>query len=199
MKKKNIFLLLLSFWITSISIAQTTTSVCPGSTGTYEVNSPVAGSTYTWALKNGTGTLSTTKGSSITIVWKASSAADQITVIETNNAGCSGEPSLIEVSKYALPTAVFDKTSVCNGELLNVIITGESPFDASVTLPSGQFNAKSRFSDLNWKITATESGVYKLTEIKDKNCAVSIIDGTPKTTATIGSPLGKLTVKITPQ
>ena len=111
MKKKNIFLLLLSFWITSISIAQsTTTSVCPGSTGTYEVNSPVAGSTYTWALKNSTGTLSATKGSSITIVWKASSAADQITVIETNNAGCSGEPSLIEVSKYVLPTAVVEKT-----------------------------------------------------------------------------------------
>ena len=199
MKKKTLILLLFCFWM-GLSIAQTTTTVCPGSRGTYEVNSPVAGSSYTWALKNGSGTLSSTTGTSITIVWdKASTAADQITVIETNNAGCSGEPSVIEVNKYSLPTAVFEKTSGCNGETPVVKLTGQGHFLFWWNAPGSTMENGADTYMATYPLAATTAGVYQLIRVSDGNCTAIISPGTSQTAFTLGSPLGKLTVKITPQ
>jgi len=202
MKKKHLVFLLLSLMIASFSYAQTadqTTTVCPGSTTTYEVSSPGLLSTYQWVVKNASGTLSASSGTSVSVAWSVSSTVtDQISVTETNAAGCIGLPTVIVVNKYTLPTAVFEKTGVCNGEQLKVLFTGTSPFTIIIT-PANGMTVGYAGTQTSWIPSLNQPGVYQITEMTDENCAVKLSSAVPNTTATISAPLGKLTVKITPQ
>lgn len=113
-------------------------NVCVGSSTNISVNSPVAGSTYTWASINAETSVSFTTGNSNTVNGLASGIAS-ITVTETNSAGCSGPTYSVTVNVTSPPTATASFTSndtICyNGNAsvtLNLITGGTYSWTSSI-------------------------------------------------------------------
>jgi hypothetical protein len=99
--KKILTVLLVSIGITSF--AQTTINpdtVCASAVGEQYFVTNTATSTYQWTITGGGGALQTGQGSnSITVDWGAVSGLypNAVEVIESNAAGCPGNPILIDV------------------------------------------------------------------------------------------------------
>jgi gliding motility-associated-like protein len=84
--------------VSSQNINGSAQDVCEGSNVAYSIASPVMGSDYTWDLSGG-GTISPAGSSDmIEIEWFATSGTYDLTVTETNSAGCESAPSTLTVT-----------------------------------------------------------------------------------------------------
>jgi gliding motility-associated-like protein len=117
-------------------------NVCVGGSVNISVNSPVAGSTYTWASINAETSISLTTGNSNTVNGLAPGIAS-ITVTETNSFGCTGPTYSVTVNINSAPIAIASFTSndtICyNGNVsvtLNAITGGTYSWNSSIGLAS---------------------------------------------------------------
>lgn len=97
--------------VSSQNISGATQEVCAGSTFSYSIVSPVAGSTYTWDVGAGGGVIHPGGTSDvIDVEWLAASGTYDLTVFETNAAGCIGDPFVLNVSimQATSPSVVID-------------------------------------------------------------------------------------------
>lgn len=88
--------------------------VCAGSTITYLVL-PLPGSAYTWSVSGGTVTGGLT-ADSIQVMWP-DTGTGQITVYETNAAGCTGPVTVLPVTIHEIPSAptLTGPDALCEG------------------------------------------------------------------------------------
>jgi gliding motility-associated-like protein len=84
--------------------------VCANSTGNiFTASGAPAGSAYVWSTPAGTTITSGNGTNTINVDWNASSG--QITVLDTNSAGCFSDPVFCTVNVSTPPVAAFDTTS----------------------------------------------------------------------------------------
>ena len=99
--------------------------VCLNATEPYGV-APTVGSTYAWTvtpLAGGNGTI--TPGATpnlITVTWTSPGTAT-LQVVETNAAGCAGDPVTIVVTINPLPTVTVNSVAVCAGASATITAT----------------------------------------------------------------------------
>lgn len=198
MKTKNyLFVFVLAIMAVNLNAQDFTTSVCPNSKGTYEINSPQVGSVYTWSLKNSTGSMSATTGTTITVDWDASQTADLISVSETNAGGCTGAATTIAVGRFAMPNAKFASANLCNGSAPVVNLTGIATFDLSWTEPNSNTVQNSNgITGTTFALPNVLAGTYKLISVKDKNCTLTISNGAVGSSSVVSAPLSKLSITI---
>jgi gliding motility-associated-like protein len=121
-------------------------TVCENDAGdVYSVN-PTGGSTYAWTVPAGASITAGQGTNSITVTWGSTSG--NVSVIETNAAGCAGAAVNLAVTVSALPTtgAITGDNTVCEnhaGDIYSVTATGGStyawtvPAGASITVGQG--------------------------------------------------------------
>ena len=117
-------------------------NVCVGSSTNVSVNSPVVGSTYTWASINAEASVSLATGTSNTVNGLTAGIAS-ITLTETNSSGCTGPTYSVTVNVNNPPIASASFTSndtICyNGNAsvtLNTITGGTYSWNSSIGLSS---------------------------------------------------------------
>ncbi|MBL0153589.1 MAG: hypothetical protein IPP93_08905 [Chitinophagaceae bacterium] len=99
--------------------------VCLNATEPYGV-APTVGSTYAWTvtpLAGGNGTI--TPGATpnlITVTWTSPGTAT-LQVVETNAAGCAGDPVTIVVTINPVPTVTVNSAAVCAGASATITAT----------------------------------------------------------------------------
>lgn len=153
MNSKNIFikwgimLLLLFSGTTAMAQPYPNTGdhqVCINATEPYGV--PLtAGSTYAWSitpLAGGNGTI--TAGATpnlITVNWTTPGTAT-LRVIETNSAGCAGDPVTIIVTINPLPTVTVNSSAICAGTVATITATPgvAATYNYVWTVPGGATN-----------------------------------------------------------
>jgi hypothetical protein len=176
------------------SIAQSTANpdtVCAGSNVYYKIQSPTAGSTFTWGVYGTSGTVvTTTQSDSIRITWANTPGTDQIWVFETNAAGCKGDTAKLNIVIVAPPTAQFDNATLCYGNSLRINFTGYSPYSVQYTL-NGNPVSQSGITQNPYTV-GTTAGTYVLTQVSDKHCINNTLTGTIN--AIIGQPLNTLQI-----
>jgi hypothetical protein len=136
----SLIVLFLAFASTEVMASSTLPdTVCAGSLGKAYFVTKTNGSTYTWKVMNGLGTLASGQGTeSITVNWGATSGVDSIMVVETSAAGCSGDTEYLPVYIEALPTATISgNDSICYNFTSGITInlTGRAPW--SITYSDG--------------------------------------------------------------
>ena len=114
--KKIILLLSLILTISIVKINAQTQTVCTNSTNMkYDVN-PSAGSTYSWSLKNGLGTITTISGrtDSILINYGSITGTDTLRVVEIGPTGCIGDTAKYRILVLPnLVAAISGTDSIC--------------------------------------------------------------------------------------
>jgi len=188
---------ILSFALLMFSIysyAQSTANpdtVCAGSNVYYKIQSPTAGSTFTWGVYGTSGTVvSTTQSDSIRITWANTAGTDRIWVFETNAAGCKGDTTKLNIVRVAPPTAQFDNATLCYGETLKINFTGYSPYSVQYTL-NGNTGNQSGITQNPYSVGGT-AGTYILVQVSDKHCINNTLSG--QINAIIGQPLHPLQI-----
>lgn len=118
--------------------------VCLNSTEPYGVVLN-AGSTYVWSitpLAGGNGTIATGQGTNtITVNWTSAGTAT-LQVIETNAAGCAGDPVSINVTINPLPTVTVNSSAICAGTTATITATpgAAGTYNYVWTVPAGATN-----------------------------------------------------------
>lgn len=132
---KNLVVVVLVLF--SLNAFSQTDTVCAGSVEYYKVIK-TEGSTYSWEISDG-GKANygvDIKNDSVEIEWTNAEvmSEESVIVIETNKYGRSGEPVVLNVFKYPVPTAIingsdtlFDGNTGTNK--IAVILTGTAPWD----------------------------------------------------------------------
>ncbi|WP_205514036.1 beta strand repeat-containing protein, partial [Longitalea arenae] len=115
-------------------------SVCINTTKEYGVVL-TAGSTYAWSITPSTGftmTPNPTYPNLITVTWTAVGEYT-MQVIETNAAGCVGDPVTIVITVNPLPTVTVNSPTVCAGTPATITATPGEPgtYSYAWTVPSG--------------------------------------------------------------
>lgn len=137
--KKIFTLLSLVLLITTTAFAQSD-SVCSGANNKIYDVSPSLGSTYSWSLKNGLGTINTVAGrtDSILINYGTTPGIDTLRLVEIGPSGCFGDT--VKMSIVILPTVnatISGTDSICinNSSLakLNITLSGTSPWNVTYT------------------------------------------------------------------
>ncbi len=111
--------------VSSPNLSGNMQEVCSGATPHYSVVAPAPGSEFTWNLSGG-GTLMPLGGADtdMNIHWTASGGTYDLTITETNVAGCTGDPLLITVSimPAAYPAVVIsaDNNPACPGTPIQI-------------------------------------------------------------------------------
>lgn len=194
MLQKIVLLSIALLMFSVYSFAQSTANpdtVCAGSNVYYKIQSPTAGSTFTWGVYGTSGTLiNTTQTDSIRISWANNLENDQIWVFETNAAGCKGDTAKLNIVRVAPPTAQFDNATLCNGNILKIIFTGYSPYSVQYTL-NGNPVTQSGITQNPYSV-GTTAGTYVLTQVSDKHCINNTLTGTIN--VIIGQPLNTLQI-----
>jgi gliding motility-associated-like protein len=105
--------------VSSVNLIGSQQDVCEGSTVTYSIVSPGAGSDYTWALAGGGNIMPTGTPDVVDIQWFATSGSYDLTVSETNASGCTGSQALLTVNIVPLTPAAItifaDNNPACAG------------------------------------------------------------------------------------
>ena len=139
--KKIILLFSLIFMVFVGTINAQTQTVCTNSTNMkYDVN-PSAGSTYSWSLKNGLGTITTISGrsDSILISYGSIAGTDTLRVVEIGPTGCLGDTAKYRIIVLPNLVATISGTdSICinNASIgrLTVTFTGSAgPWNITYT------------------------------------------------------------------
>lgn len=137
--KKIFTLLSLVLLITTTAFAQSD-SVCSGANNKIYDVSPSLGSTYSWSLKNGLGSINTVAGrtDSILINYGTTPGIDTLRLVEIGPSGCFGDT--VKMSIVILPTVnatISGTDSICinNSSLakLNITLSGTSPWNVTYT------------------------------------------------------------------
>ncbi len=165
-------------------------TVCVGSTEYYKVPK-TAGSTYTWGIYHGSGTIiPSATTDSINIAWSNTAGLDSIWVFEINAGNCKGDTAKLKVARVAKPTAQFDNATLCSGTVLNVSFTGYSPFSLEYTR-NGNSIVQSGITQNPYTI-GSQSGNYQIIKITDRNCVNTTLSGTIN--SVIAQPLNTLQI-----
>ncbi|NTV83624.1 MAG: gliding motility-associated C-terminal domain-containing protein, partial [Bacteroidales bacterium] len=134
--------------VISQNINGSTQDVCATSIVSYSVSSPVAGSDYTWSVSGGGNIQASGTPDMIDIDWFAPSGTFDLTVSETNSAGCTGEPYLLTINiipnTFPSVSISADNESVCPGTPVQFTAI---PADAGTT------------PVYRWIINGTDAGV----------------------------------------
>ncbi len=146
-------------------------TACLNSSTDYFIDNPVEGSKYVWNISpSGMGEVVSNSESydKISVKWKKVGNAE-ISVYEVNSSGCNSDASTIEVKVLESPDAQFDNATLCYGEPLNVILSGESPFTLEYSLNNENFS----IFDINANIyqMPETAGKYSIIKVIDKNCS----------------------------
>lgn len=119
-------------------------SVCLNSTQPYGVVL-TAGSTYAWSITpiaggNGTITAGATPNL-ITVTWTSVGTAT-LQVVETNSAGCVGDPVSIVVTVNPIPTVTVNSSTICAGTQATITATpgAAGTYSYAWTVPAGATN-----------------------------------------------------------
>ena len=186
----GIILIAIAANVTAQSTANPDT-VCAGTNVYYKIQSPTAGSTFTWGIYQSGGTVvTTTQSDSIRVDWENTAGTDSLWVFETNAASCKGDTAKLTVVRVAPPTAEFDNATLCYGETLNITFTGFPPYAIEYTL-DGSTVTQGGISENPYSVGGT-AGDYVLVQISDKHCSINALSG--QTTAVIGQPLQPLQI-----
>jgi len=163
-------------------------TVCLGANHEYGIENPVEGSVYHWIVNGGSNISDTAP--TISITWEKEGDY-QLSVYETNEAGCDGPQSSITISVVSAPKAEFDNAQLCYGEQLSIELSGSAPFSVEYTL-DGQRKTISDISTTTYKLPKNVAGKYALTKVSDKYC-----NSVPETNskAIIGNIMKPLTIK----
>jgi len=106
------------FCITNLYSQNTTNpdTVCVGSTEYYKITNANAGSTFTWGIYNGNGTIISGQSTdSINVAWNSATGTDTLWVYEINAGNCKGDTAKLKVVRLAKPTAEFTDNALCYG------------------------------------------------------------------------------------
>ena len=174
---------------TNTSSITGTTTLCEGDNETYSVvNTP--GSTYQWSVPSGSFITSGGTTNQISVSFGSGTAAGpnpEISVIETNVAGCASTQVIKNVSVNNLPTAniVGNLATICEGDEfdLEVAWTGDLPITVNYlvdgtttgnfTIPTG--TTGNYFHD--FEPDPTQTTIYTLTSVTDGNACASNATG----------------------
>jgi len=176
MKKFNKIIKLISIFVLFLAsnrlIAQTNTSpnqtVCAGSLSEpYLMNPPTIGSTYQWSLSGGGIINIGTTTDNITVDWGVTLGVFTITVIETDDNGCQGDPVTVAVTVIPLDDATFTLTDYCEGSANSASVTGTlgGVFTFTTSPTSGETIDASTgeitggLSGTTYSVTYTTSGI----------------------------------------
>lgn len=153
-------------------------SVCLNATEPYGVVLN-AGSTYVWTLTplaGGNGTI--TAGGTpnlITVNWTSTGTAT-LQVVETNSAGCVGDPVTIIVTVNPLPTVTVNSAAICPGSLATITATpgAAGTYSYVWTVPAGATNPGNTAS-----FTSGIAGIYSVVITNTAtNCGSASASGT---------------------
>ena len=141
-------------------------SVCTSQTKSYFVETSDPNVVYHWTVTGGTADKTT--GNSISVKWQDTEGDGKITVYgEDQTSNCTLETITYTVKINQSPDVAFDNAYVCHGQPLNLISSGNAPFEISYTING---NPKSiTTSDTEYKMPNV-AGKYKITKIKDASC-----------------------------
>jgi gliding motility-associated-like protein len=118
---KKIFLILL--FIIQLGYSQQVINTCEDSqTSTYIVNG-LPNSTFSWNVNGGT--IINNNNTSITVLWTDSNATYTITVVETSQFGCIGQPQTFTVTIRGCSFFYFPNSFTPNGDNINEIFNIE--------------------------------------------------------------------------
>jgi gliding motility-associated-like protein len=105
--------------INSMNITGSVQEICVGSVMNYYVSDPAPGSTYAWELSGGGLIHSFSSSDIIDIEWYATAGSYDLSVSETNAAGCSGIPGHLTVIMVhnSAPSIIIrtDNDTICAG------------------------------------------------------------------------------------
>ncbi len=143
-----------------------TITVCPSATKKYSVESPEPGYTYHWNVTGGT--LSSSIGSEVSVIWDETEGEGTISVYaEQTESGCKSDITYLKVHRQKAPSAAFDNAQVCYGEPLKISLSGTAPYEIFYTLDGDEKSATT--SESTYTLPNTP-GKYTITKVKDKNC-----------------------------
>ena len=194
MNYKTICILILTIISILPAFSQSTTNpdtVCIGSNVYYKIQNPITNSTFEWGIYNNKGTITFGVGKdSIRVQWNNTTGIDSLWVFETNVGNCKGDTSKLKVVRVAQPTAEFDNSILCNGEVLHINLTGSAPWQVEYTL-NGNTITQNGITQNPYSAGGT-AGNYILLQISDKHCSNTSLSGT--TDAIITEPLYQLQI-----
>lgn len=140
--------------------------VCASQTKSYSVETPEPNVVYHWTVTGGTADKST--GDRISVKWQDAAGDGTITVYgEDPTTNCVSGTITYTVKIKNSPSAAFDNAYVCNGQPLNIILSGDAPFEISYTM-DGELQSITT-SDTEYQLPDVASR-YKITKIKDASC-----------------------------
>lgn len=109
--------------------AQYIDTICAGEQGVRYYTGARQGSTFSWAVSDGTIDSTSADGAQIWVNWDYSDGVKKIAVIETTDDGCSGDT--VEALVLALPLGevdIFGPDAVCNGETVELKAEGAESY-----------------------------------------------------------------------
>jgi hypothetical protein len=180
MKKVKLFLIAAAF-VAAFGTAQAQQNVCSGSNENYKIDSPAAGSSFTWSLDGG-GIIVPVAGTTteINIVWDGSAGNSVISVFETNTGGCAGDVSQLAVNRLSPPAAnITGNATLCavnGGSAVSINLTGTSPWDLNYKV-NGVSTTQSGIVASPFIIPAASIGtttVYELVSVSNAGCSVNV-------------------------
>ena len=143
-----------------------TITVCTSQTKKYSIESPELGYTYHWNVTGGT--LSSSTGSEVSVIWDETEGEGTISVYAEQTAtGCKSEITELKVQRRKSPSATFDNAQVCYGEPLKINLTGTAPYEIIYNLNGNQKNITTSQSEYTMP---NIPGKYAITKIKDQYC-----------------------------
>lgn len=146
-------------------------SVCENSITSYSVTSTV-GSTYNWNVSGGT-IIGSSTGSFISVNW-GTAGAGQVSVTETNVAGCIGSTQIknIVINPVPLPPTVSGNTNLCEGDTMQLYyVSGTFGSTYNWSSSSGATIVSGQGTDsvyVNWSVVS--SGTIYVTETNSFGC-----------------------------
>ena len=141
-------------------------AVCASQTKTYRVAAPEDGVVYHWTVTGGAA--DKTIGNEISVQWQDTDGDGIITVYgEDPETHCVSESVSYNIKIHKLPSAAFDNAIACHGQLLNILSSGDAPFEISYTIDGEAHGIKT--SEPTYQLPDIP-GKYVITKIKDASC-----------------------------
>jgi hypothetical protein len=141
-------------------------AVCASQTKTYRVASPEDGVVYHWNVTGGTA--DKTVGNKISVQWQDTEGEGVVAVYgEDPETHCASETVTYNIKIHKLPSSAFDNAIVCNGQPLNILSSGDAPFEILYTIDGEERSIKT--SEPSYQLPNV-AGRYLITKIIDASC-----------------------------
>lgn len=143
-----------------------TQTVCASQIKSYRVAAPEPNVIYHWTITGGTA--DKTIGNEITVKWADIEDDGVVTVYgEDPETHCVSESVTYNIKIHKLPSAAFDNAIACHGQPLNILSSGDAPFEISYTIDGEAHGIKT--SEPTYQLPDIP-GKYVITKIKDASC-----------------------------